>query len=272
MVTTGAVAAASGRGLFGAQRAPLEGRLSLYFVILITLILAGATLRRQSTDGGRGQLEAQAFRIRPSVGGCLRTQSPIFQCPEHSTLWNRASSLHQSCRPGAYHGNPYSRRRHKFTLTPEATCTTITCMLTPWPDLPSPRKDQSTGLLPNISRRRFARKAAAVAASLSSPPGLLGSSFDLQEQPARTRSQEASESGLTAEQIREVEARLAGALRDFGSHMSDEKRQRLRRILVYNEKMLASIRTFHLENGDSPATVLKNVDGRSARRGSDEGH
>jgi len=69
-----------------------------------------------------------------------------------------------------------------------------------------------------------------------------------------------------------VEARLAGALRDFGSHMSDEKRQRLRRILVYNEKMLASIRTFHLENGDSPATVLKNVDGRSARRGSDEGH
>ena len=54
-----------------------------------------------------------------------------------------------------------------------------------------------------------------------------------------------------------MDAKLANAIRQFGDRLSDEQRQRLRRILSYNEKMLASIRAFRLENSDPPATVLK---------------
>jgi hypothetical protein len=87
----------------------------------------------------------------------------------------------------------------------------------------------------------------------------------LKEQEAGTKPQEAAESGLTPEQVREVEARLESAIRDFGDRLSNEQRQRLHRILVYNEKMLASVRAFHVENGNPPASVLKNFDDRSAR-------
>jgi len=132
--------------------------------------------------------------------------------------------------------------------------------------LSSPREDQSASLWSKISRRGFARNAAAVAAaSFSSARGLIGSSFDLKEQEAGTKTQEAAESGLTTEQVREVEARLESAIRDFGDRLSNEQRQRLRRILVYNEKMLASIRAFQVENGNPPASVLQNFDDRSAR-------
>jgi hypothetical protein len=130
----------------------------------------------------------------------------------------------------------------------------------------SPEKDQSTTSLPKISRRKFARNAAAIAAtSLSSAPGLLASSYDLREQQAASKPQEAANLGLTAEQVREAETRLANAIRDFGGRLSDEQRQRLRRILLYNEKMLVSIRAFHLENGDPPASVLQYFDDRGAR-------
>jgi hypothetical protein len=62
---------------------------------------------------------------------------------------------------------------------------------------------------------------------------------------------------LTREQTEEVEAKLANIVRKYGSRVSDEQRGHLRRILSYNEKMLASIRAFPLQNGDPPASVLK---------------
>jgi hypothetical protein len=60
----------------------------------------------------------------------------------------------------------------------------------------------------------------------------------------------------TPEQTTEVEAKLANVVRKYGSRLSDEQRGHLRRILSYNEKMLASIRAFPLQNGDPPASVL----------------
>jgi hypothetical protein len=62
---------------------------------------------------------------------------------------------------------------------------------------------------------------------------------------------------LTPEQTKEVEAKLANIVRKYGSRLSDEQRGHLRRIVSYNEKMLASIRGFPLQNGDPPASVLK---------------
>ena len=119
-------------------------------------------------------------------------------------------------------------------------------------------ENSPTELLPKFSRRRFASRAAAIAAaSFSSASGLLGASYELQERPTETKTQEGDNLGLTAEQARAAEAKLADALREFGDRLSDEQRRRLRRILVYNEKMLASVRAFHLENGDPPSSVLK---------------
>jgi hypothetical protein len=101
-----------------------------------------------------------------------------------------------------------------------------------------------------ISRRDFGRRASiAVAISLSSS-SLLG---------CNTASVHESKpgGGLTPDQAQEVEARLANVLGKYGNRLSEEQRRRLRRILTYNERMLVSIRTFPLENGDPPASVLK---------------
>ena len=62
---------------------------------------------------------------------------------------------------------------------------------------------------------------------------------------------------LTAEQSRDVEAKLANITRKDGERLSDEQRKHLRRILAYNETMLAPIRAYALQNGDAPVTVLK---------------
>jgi hypothetical protein len=61
---------------------------------------------------------------------------------------------------------------------------------------------------------------------------------------------------LTSEQTEEVEAKLANIVRKYGSRLSEEQRTHLRHILAYNEKMLASVRSFPLQNGDPPASVL----------------
>jgi len=62
---------------------------------------------------------------------------------------------------------------------------------------------------------------------------------------------------LSPSQKKEVEAKLANIVRKYGSRLSNKQREHLRHILGYNEKMLASIRNFPLENGDAPAAVLK---------------
>ncbi len=87
-----------------------------------------------------------------------------------------------------------------------------------------------------ISRRKFGSAALAAAAlpAVSAVP---------QDQPA-------AESA-------EVEARYNNAIRQYGDRLSEEQRQRIRRILTANERMMSHIREFPLDNGDTPATVLK---------------
>jgi hypothetical protein len=89
---------------------------------------------------------------------------------------------------------------------------------------------------------------------------LLGAGYEFQEQPPASVPEGTANLGLSPEQLREAEARLASAIRDFGERLSDDQRGRLRRILLYNEKMLGSIRGFQLGNGDPPASVLKNFE------------
>ena len=55
----------------------------------------------------------------------------------------------------------------------------------------------------------------------------------------------------------EINARYTNALRVYGDRLSESQRQRLRKILAQNQRMLANIRKFPLKNADSPATTLR---------------
>jgi hypothetical protein len=54
-----------------------------------------------------------------------------------------------------------------------------------------------------------------------------------------------------------VEARYNNTIRQYGDRLNEEQRQRIRRVLTTNERMMSHIREFPLDNGDTPATVLK---------------
>jgi hypothetical protein len=101
-----------------------------------------------------------------------------------------------------------------------------------------------------ISRRRFGRCAAVAAALSLSPVPLLATSHGSHQEPH-------DGIDLTPEQTREVDAKLDNIIRKYRRRLSDEQCHHLRRILGYNEKMLASVRGFPLQNGDPPAGVLR---------------
>jgi len=95
-----------------------------------------------------------------------------------------------------------------------------------------------------FSRRKFGRSAAMMAAAFSAA------------------AQQNDTAALPPEQAGEVEARFAEVIRRYGDRLSEAQRQHVRRILTQNERMLARIREYPLDNGDTPATVLKLAEGR----------
>jgi hypothetical protein len=120
-----------------------------------------------------------------------------------------------------------------------------------------------------ISRREFGLDAAAgafAAAAVSlSPPSLLAARRDPDNiSPTIVAGeQETAAVRLTPEQSRDVEAKLANIIRKYGERLSEEQRTHLRKILAYNETMLAPIRAFTLQNGDPPVTGLKLSTGKN---------
>jgi hypothetical protein len=106
-----------------------------------------------------------------------------------------------------------------------------------------------------VSRRRFGKDLAIATAFSFSRAGLFSTPRSSpQATHAETQGRDADGGSV---QNAEVEAKLANIVRKYGSRLSQEERLHLRKILVYNEKMLASVRAFSLENGDSPASVFK---------------
>jgi hypothetical protein len=124
---------------------------------------------------------------------------------------------------------------------------------------PSKDANRSKSKSARISRREFGLDAAvAVALSLSSS-GLSTARRD-RDKISPTIAADEQETGtpkLTPEQSRDLEAKLANIIRKYGERLSEEQRKHLRRILAYNETMLAPIRAYALQNGDPPVTVLK---------------
>jgi len=126
----------------------------------------------------------------------------------------------------------------------------------------SPAEARPSGTAAGISRRSFGRRAAQVAAlSLSPIPLLAAPPAPSQTSGAPEQLSGKQNSGLAPELAQEVEAKLANIVRKYGMRLSDAQRQHLRRILTYNEKMLASVHAFSLQNGDPPASVLTLVAG-----------
>lgn len=123
--------------------------------------------------------------------------------------------------------------------------------------MPRPHRDPATvgqqdSPTAKISRRAFGRKAAGVAAISLSPTALLGHPPESSGKSLGTRS-----GGPASDATSNVDAKRANIIRKYGDRLSEEQRQRLRRILVYDEKMMDGIRAVHLENGDPPASVLR---------------
>lgn len=91
-----------------------------------------------------------------------------------------------------------------------------------------------------LTRRQFGKQAvtAGLAAALAGTP-VAGQSNASADGENETDSK--------------IEARYQQILRRYGSRLSEAQCQRIKKILAYNEKLLAPIRSFHSENGQPAA-------------------
>jgi hypothetical protein len=121
------------------------------------------------------------------------------------------------------------------------------------PAKPDPAKARGD----EISRRQFGRNAAIAAAATLTAPALLATTTAAEEAARPQEKKPEPLEGLTPEQTAEVDARLDSILRKYGSRFNDDQKARLRRILAQNERMMAPVRAFSLQNGDPPASVLR---------------
>lgn len=116
--------------------------------------------------------------------------------------------------------------------------------------------EESSSPREGVSRRSFGRTTTLLMAG-----GLL-----LPALAPGEKKEEAAQADPTAAPD-EVESKLRHVIAQWGDRLSDAQRQRVRRILQYHVRMLQSVRAFPVQNGDSPASVLKLVGSRAAANG-----
>ncbi|HXZ11192.1 MAG TPA: hypothetical protein VEG64_02260 [Candidatus Sulfotelmatobacter sp.] len=110
-------------------------------------------------------------------------------------------------------------------------------------------------LTDRISRREFARRAAAAAAAIAPACSLAGPPATLFDQAPEL--QEDRPGGLSYETDAEIEAKVQAILGKYGERLSDEQKAEIRRLVAEGQKPLAGMRAFALENADQPANVMK---------------
>ena len=111
-----------------------------------------------------------------------------------------------------------------------------------------------------ITRRTFASSLVAATAL-----GLLPAAQAQSNSEAHDVAQLASHLGakpddLSAADWDEVQAKHANILRVYGARLSADEKHRAAAILKTNQYMLASIRTFEVQNGDPSACTLRLYD------------
>jgi hypothetical protein len=110
-----------------------------------------------------------------------------------------------------------------------------------------------------ITRRAFARSAALAAATVAILPG---NAFSQQQPaPAPAAPPPAADTNppppLSPASQAEVEARVAGVLRQFGGRLSDGEKAEVRRLITLGQKSVEDLRAYPLDFSDEPATILK---------------
>jgi hypothetical protein len=96
----------------------------------------------------------------------------------------------------------------------------------------------------------------ATAATLGAPSLLASNIAAAESAPAQEKKPEPLE-GLSPQQVADVDAKLANILRKYGARFNEDQKTHLRRILAQNERLMAPVRAFALQNGDPPASVLR---------------
>ena len=119
------------------------------------------------------------------------------------------------------------------------------------------RKEQRKESSGAITRRTFARNAALGAATVAVLPA---DAFSQQAKPAPppppAPAAEAPPKLSPAGQA-EVDARVAGVMRQFGDRLSEAQKAEVRRLITLGQKSVEDLRAYPLAITDEPATVLK---------------
>lgn len=123
------------------------------------------------------------------------------------------------------------------------------------PEHASPSQSAARSSPKTISRRQFGRAAAIATAAGLGAPALLATNAAAASASAQKKPEPLE--GLSPEQTAEVDAKLANILRKYGTRFNADQKAHLRRILAQNERMMAPVRAFALQNGDPPASVLR---------------
>lgn len=96
-----------------------------------------------------------------------------------------------------------------------------------------------------VSRRKFVRNTVGAAVVT-----LTSAAAAQQNEPPKPE-------GLSASDWGEVQSRWANLLRVYGERLSQREKKRVLEILTTNEQMLASIRSFIVQNSDAAALTFR---------------
>jgi hypothetical protein len=108
-----------------------------------------------------------------------------------------------------------------------------------------------------LSRRRFAGGAIAAAAAALLPAAAVADNGKVQDSGTDPGPMP---EGFSVADWDEVRTRYSNLLRVYGKRLSLEEKRRAVRILTTNQRMLASIRLFVVQNGDPSACTLRVYD------------
>jgi hypothetical protein len=108
-----------------------------------------------------------------------------------------------------------------------------------------------------VSRRKFAGSIVAAAAIALFPETVVGDDEKAQDSGTYLG---AKPEDLSVEDWNEVRARYSNVLRVYGERLSSREKHSVARILTTNQHMLASIRSFVVQNGDPSACTLRVYD------------
>jgi hypothetical protein len=106
----------------------------------------------------------------------------------------------------------------------------------------------------SLSRRVFGKRVVASASAVLLPTV---SAIETSGVPTSVQHLGLKPEGLSAADWDEVYAKYSNLLRVYGKRLSVEEKHRLVVILTTNQQMLASIRSFVVQNGDPSACTLR---------------